>query len=81
MSTTRLRTDFTSFLGRVRQFFRRNPGAIPIVGFQILLLASAGLLIASLSDLAEGVAVAAYFTLLAGVVLQLVFSVRSHNGQ
>jgi len=81
MSTTQVRTGLVSFLARARQFFRRNPGAIPIVGFQILLLASAGLLVASLSDLAEGVAVAAYFTLLAGVVLQLVFSVRSRNGQ
>ena len=81
MSTTRLRTDLASFLARARQFFRRNPGAIPIVGFQILLLASAGLLVSSFPDLAEGVAVAAYFMLLASVVLQLVFSVRSHNGQ
>jgi len=65
------------FLPRVRRFLRENPGASFIVGFQILLLVCAGLLIVGNSVWADGLGVVAYFSLVIGVVLQLIFSLRS----
>jgi hypothetical protein len=79
MSLAQLRAEISSFLAETCRFLRGNPGAIPIVGFQVLLLACAGLLIAGLPSLAEGVAVVAYFLLVAGVVVQLVVFVRDRN--
>jgi hypothetical protein len=65
--------------GRVVRFFKENPGAVPIVGFQILLLVCAGLLIFGLGSVAESVAVVAYFLLVAGVLILLVSFVRNSN--
>jgi len=76
MSLAQIRAGISSFLAKAGQFLRGNPGAILIVGFQVLLLACAGLLIAGLLGLAEGVAVVAYFLLVVGVVVQLVVFVR-----
>ena len=81
MSLANFRTEISSFLAKTCQFLRGNPGTIPIIGFQVLLLACAGLLIAGLPSLAEAVAVVAYFLLVAGVVVQLVVFVRHRNGQ
>jgi len=52
--------------------FRKNWGALFITGFQVLLLACAGLLIQGNSALANEVAVYAYYLLVVGVILQLV---------
>lgn len=61
---------------RIERYFKGNPGATFIVGFQALLLVCAGLLISGNSLLAEGVAIVAYFLLVIGVVGQLISLVR-----
>jgi len=64
------------FLPRVKRYLRENPGASFIIGFQLLLLVCAGLLIGGNFVWAEGVAVVAYFSLVIGVVLQLISFLR-----
>ena len=54
----------------------RNPGAIFIVGFQVLLISAAVALINGNSLLANEVAVYSYYSLVMGVVLQLASFVR-----
>ena len=68
------------YLPRIKRYFRRNPAAFFITGFQILLLVCAGLLISGSSFWAEGVAVGAYFSLVIGVVLQLISFLRHGEG-
>ena len=68
------------FLPRVRRYLRENPGASFIIGFQILLLVCAGLLIVGNSVWADELAVVAYFSLVIGVVLQLI-SFLKHGKQ
>jgi len=63
-------------LPRIKGYLRDNPGASFIIGFQVLLIVCAGLLILGNSVWAEGVAVVAYFSLVIGVVLQLVSFLR-----
>jgi len=58
------------------RYFRENPGAIFIIAFQLLLISSAAFLISGDSVLANGVAVYSYYSLVVGVVLQLVTVVR-----
>ena len=76
MSMLRLREVWSSFLVRVKRFLRGNPGAVFVLGFQVLLVACAVMLVFGMASVAEGVAVGAYFSLVAGVVLQLVWFVR-----
>jgi hypothetical protein len=66
---------------RVGRFLRRNPWAIPILGFQALLLSCAVLLAVGFSGLAEGVANVAYFMLLFGVVAALIVFWRRGDGE
>ena len=65
---------------RIKNFFQRNPGAFFIAAFQILLIVCAGLLISGNSFRAEGVAVVGYFSLVIGVVLQLISFLRHREG-
>ena len=67
------------FVPRVKRYLRENPGASFIIGFQILLVVCAGLLIVGNSVWADGLATVAYFSLVIGVVLQLVGFVRVSN--
>jgi len=67
------------FLPRAKRYFRENLGAPFIIGFQLLLLVCAGLLIRGNSVIANEVAVYAYFLLVIGVVLQLIAYVRHGN--
>ncbi|MFQ5821149.1 MAG: hypothetical protein ACE5I5_14245 [Candidatus Heimdallarchaeota archaeon] len=69
------------YLPRIKRYLRDNPGASFIIGFQILLLVCAGLLILGNSVWAEGVAVVAYFSLVIGVVLQLISFLRHREGE
>ena len=69
-----------SFLIKVKRFFRENPGAVLVLGFQVVLVICAVLLVLGGSFLAESIAVVAYFLLVLGVVLQLVCLVRSSDG-
>ena len=75
-----LRVELKGLAVRVLRFFRENPGALPVVGFQFLLLVCAFLLAFDVGDVAEGLAVVAYFLLVAGVVFQLVDYVRDSRG-
>lgn len=65
-----------SFLAKLVRFLRENPSAWFILGFQVLLVACAVMLVFGLSFLAEGVAVVAYFALAVGVVWQLIWFLR-----
>lgn len=80
MSIKQLRLRLFAFLSWAKRFFRENPGALPILGFQVLLGACAVLLAVGLASLAEGLAVVAYFLLVAGVVVQLAFFVKNSRG-
>jgi hypothetical protein len=57
---------------RVKGYVRENWGAPFIVGFMALLMVAAVSLLMDFVVLANGVAVAAYYALVVGVVLQLV---------
>jgi fumarate reductase subunit C len=69
------------YLPRIKNYFRRNPETLFIVVFQVLLLVCAGLLISGNSFWAEGLAVVAYFSLVIGVVLQLISFLRHREGE
>jgi hypothetical protein len=58
------------------RFLKENPSAGFVLAFQALLVTCAVMLVFGLSSLAEGLAVVAYFALVADVVLQLVWFVR-----
>lgn len=60
------------FLQKVKKHFRENLGVPFIITFQMLLLVCASLLIVGNVSLANGVATGAYFSLVIGVVLQLI---------
>lgn len=64
---------------RIKRYLKISPGAPFIIGFQLLLLICAGLLIQGNSVMASEVAVYAYYLLVAGVVLQLISPVRSRS--
>lgn len=63
---TSLKLRFRRFIVWLRGFVRSNPGAVPILGFQGLLIACAVLLASGMGETAEGLAVVAYFMLIAG---------------
>jgi hypothetical protein len=65
---------------RVKGYVRENWGAPFIVGFMSLLLVATVSLSIGLTGLADGVAIAAYCALVAGVVLQLVCFLKE-NGE
>jgi hypothetical protein len=62
------------------RFFKKNPSAVLVVGFQVLLIIAVVLLVLS-SPWAEAVGNVAYFVLVAGVVLQLVSYSRGSHGE
>ena len=61
---------------RLMRYFRQNLGAPFVIVFQLLLLTCAALLIRGYSNLANEVAIYAYYSLVIGVVLQLVSFLR-----
>ena len=61
---------------KIKDYLKDNPSAPFVLGFQVLLVVCAGLLIQGSPTTAEGVAIYAYFLLMTGVVLQLVSFVR-----
>lgn len=65
-------------LFKAKSYFLRNPGAVFIVFFQVLLLAVAFLLIAG-NSVVDGVAVIAYCSLIVGVVLQAARSIMDRT--
>jgi hypothetical protein len=70
---------FKQIRERTERFDRENWGSSLITGFMLLLIASAFLLTAGLTPVAESTAILAYFALLIGVVLQLIFFRKKHE--
>lgn len=66
-----LRPLFRRFIVWFKEFVKRNPGALPILGFQGLLVACAVLLVLGINEATDGLAVIAYFMLVVGVLIQL----------
>jgi len=64
------------FLGKVKRYFRENWSAPFVLGFLVLLVVAAVFLAAGLEWWANEVANYAYFALVAGVVLQLVWFLK-----
>ncbi len=60
----------------MKRYLRENWGAPFIVGFMVLLLVCAGLLVGGNSNGAESLAVYAYYLLVIGVMLQLTSFLR-----
>ena len=65
---------------RIVRYLRQNFGAPFVIVFQLLLLVCAALLIRGYSTLADEVAIYAYYSLVIGVVLQLVSFLRHEEG-
>jgi len=59
-----------------KKFLGENPGGLFVLAFQGLLLVSVGFLIQGNSSFANTVATFAYFSLVIGVVLQLIYFVK-----
>jgi len=64
---------------KIKKYFKRNPGAPFVIGFQLLLVVCAGFLIQGSMAIANEVATYAYFLLVIGVVLQFIAYVRYRN--
>jgi hypothetical protein len=65
--------DVTSKLsGRLRGYLRENWGAPFIIAFMVMLMMAAGYLCYGLESIANDIAVYAYYSLVIGVVLQLI---------
>jgi len=64
---------------KIKNYFKNNPGAPFVIGFQLLLIVCAGLLIQGSSAVANDVATYAYFLLVIGVVLQFVVYLKHRN--
>jgi len=71
--------SLSEFLLRIKGYFSENYGAPLVIGFTILLMAAAGLLIAGNSTLAGNIALIAYCLLVFGVVLQAVSLARNRG--
>lgn len=73
--------DFDKITIKVNGYIKQNWGSPFIVGFMLLLVVAAVSLSAGLASFADNVAVLAYHTLVAGVLLQIVslFKYRGKN--
>jgi hypothetical protein len=68
--------NLSNFQTKFSDYFKQNWGSPFIVAFILLLLTAAVLLSAGSANWAEEVALYAYYTLVAGVVLQIVCFVK-----
>lgn len=64
---------------KMKEYFKDNPGALFVLGFQLLLVACAGLLIQGSLAVANEIATYAFFLLVVGVILQFVAHLRHRN--
>jgi len=71
-----LQNSAKKVLVTVKRYFRENWGAPFILGFILLLMLAAASFVVGLDFLANEVAVYAYYALVAGVVLQLVYFLK-----
>jgi hypothetical protein len=58
--------------GRLRGYLKENWGAPFIIAFMVMLMTAAGYLCYGLESIANDIAVYAYYSLVVGVVLQLI---------
>jgi len=68
--------NFGKITVKVKGYVKENWGSPFIVGFMVLLASAAVSLSEGLSSLADGIAVYAFYALIAGVILQLVCFVK-----
>jgi len=61
---------------KLKKYLKENFGAPFLIGFQILLIACAYLLVQGASAIANEVAIYAYYLLIAGAILQLISFVK-----
>ena len=73
-------TKVTINITKIVRYLRQNLGAPFIIVFQMLLLFCAFLLIRGYPNLANEVAIYAYYSLVIGVVLQLASFLRHRDG-
>ncbi len=66
-------------LGRLKNYFRANPGTLFILAFQVLLLSAAVLQAVGNSSTANEVAIYGFYALVAGVAIQIGVSVREEK--
>lgn len=64
---------------RTKKYFKENPGAPLIIAFMITLMLSAVFLIVGNDVYANAAATCGYFSLVIGVILQLVSFIRSNK--
>ena len=64
---------------RARAYVRENPGSPFVVAFIVLLISAAVFFSTGRGDLASELSIYAYFSLLAGVVLQAVAAIRDRS--
>jgi ABC-type Mn2+/Zn2+ transport system permease subunit len=72
--------EVTINITKIVKYFRENLGAPFIIFFQMLLLFCAFLLVRGYSNLANDVAIYAFYSLMIGVVLQLVSFLHHRDG-
>ena len=71
--------SLSEFLLKIKEYFSENFGAPLVIGFAILLIATAGLLITGNSALAGNIALIAYCLLGFAVILQVVSLARNRG--
>lgn len=67
------------FAGRVWKFFRQNPGLGFVVAFQVLLVAAAVSLVSRATQLANDMAVYAFYALVIGIAIQVAKVIREER--
>ena len=68
-----------SRLRRVRRYFRTNPGAIFVIGFQVLLVSAGVLLASGNSAAANEAAIYAFYSLVIGVAMYAAQLIREER--
>jgi hypothetical protein len=63
----------------LKSYFKENPGTPFILGFIILLVSAAVLLVAGKSDEANATAVYAFYSIVLGIIIQVVFIIREER--
>ncbi|MFQ6080479.1 MAG: hypothetical protein ACE5OW_02285 [Candidatus Bathyarchaeia archaeon] len=61
---------------KIKKYFKRNPGAIFVLAFQILLIAAAITPIDGNQSLTNEIAIYGYYSLVVGIMLQFITFLR-----
>lgn len=65
--------------GRLKNYFRSNPGTIFILGFQVLLVSAAVFLVTGSSSAADQLAIYAFYALIIGIAIQIGVAIREER--